>query len=785
LSSTTASPSDADVERLRKRLDRERLARLQGEAIAEKTTRELYEKQRELQLLEAIAAAANEASTVEEAMQAAVVSICGYTGWPVGHAYLLADDNRRLISTAIWHLAEPDRFSAFRDITEATSFEAGVGLPGRVLASGNPAWIMDVNLDDNFPRAQQAKNIGIKAGFGFPVRSGSEVMAVLEFFATKALEPNDQLLTTMDSIGTQLGRVIERRRWEKALMASEQQYRLLFERNQAGVYRTTLHGEVLACNVALARMLGLSSPEEVLVTSALQYYWDPKERERFLAQLQEVGSVANFELQLRRQDGTEMWILENANLLPAKNGSDPVIEGTMVDITERKRAEEMARHMAYHDYLTGLPNRALFDDRLSVALAQAKRHDEGLALMSLDLDRFKLFNDTLGHATGDTIIKAVAGRLSRVVRGGDTVARVGGDEFLLLLTSVEDGDSGAKIAQKVLRIFDRPFRVEGLDLHGTASIGISLYPHDGDDGEALMRNADAAMYRAKETGRNNYQLYAPAMNVRAAERLTLENDMRAGLKRREFEVFYQPQVNIETGRIVGTEALVRWNHPSRGVLGPNEFIPLAEETGLIVHLGEWVLRNACRQVRGWHKRGLPDVRLAVNISMRQFQRREFVDTVRAILLETGLEPRLLELEITESIAMQDEEQTIATLRRLRDLGVRISIDDFGTGYSSLKYLKDMPIDALKIDQSFVRDLTTNVNDAAIAINIIAIAHSLQLSVIAEGVETGEQLDFLKTKRCDEFQGYLCKKPIPAASFVKLLADQTMGSPAVFRSSRPI
>ena len=300
-----------------------------------------------------------------------------------------------------------------------------------------------------------------------------------------------------------------------------------------------------------------------------------------------------------------------------------------------------------------------------------------------------------------------------------------------------------------------------------------------------MRNADAAMYRAKETGRNNYQLYAPAMNVRAAERLTLENDMRAGLKRREFEVFYQPQVNIETGRIVGTEALVRWNHPSRGVLGPNEFIPLAEETGLIVHLGEWVLRNACRQVRGWHKRGLPDVRLAVNISMRQFQRREFVDTVRAILLETGLEPRLLEPEITESIAMQDEEQTIATLRRLRDLGVRISIDDFGTGYSSLKYLKDMPIDALKIDQSFVRDLTTNVNDAAIAINIIAIAHSLQLSVIAEGVETGEQLDFLKTKRCDEFQGYLCKKPIPAASFVKLLADQTMGSPAVFRSSRPI
>jgi diguanylate cyclase (GGDEF)-like protein/PAS domain S-box-containing protein len=777
LSGSTTS-SDAELGRLRKRLEREKIARLQGEAIAESSTRQLYEKQRELQLTETIAAAANEASAVEEAMQAAVTSICRYTGWPVGHAYLLSEDQRRLVSTTIWHLSEPDRFAAFRDITEATNFERGVGLPGRVLASGNPAWIMDVNLDDNFPRAKQAENTGIKAGFGFPVRSGSEVTAVLEFFATEALEPNDQLLATMDSIGTQLGRVIERRRWEKALMASEQQYRLLFERNQAGVFRTTVDGYVLACNTALARMLGLSSPEELLASSALQYYCDPKERDRFLTQLREDGSIANFELRLRRPDGTEFWILENANLLPAKNGVDSVIEGTMVDITERKRAEELARHMAYHDYLTGLPNRALFDDRLSVALAQAKRHDDGLALMSLDLDRFKLFNDTLGHAAGDTVIKAVAMRLTKVLRGGDTVARVGGDEFLLLLTSVDDAESGAKIAQKVLRIFDRPFKVEGLELHGTASIGISLFPHDGDDGETLMRNADAAMYRAKETGRNNYQLYAPVMNVRAAERLTLENDMRLALKRREFEIYYQPQVNIDTGRIVGCEALVRWNHPSRRMLGPNEFIPLAEETGLIVHLGEWVLRNACRQVHRWQERGLPDVRLAVNISMRQFQRREFVDTVREILIETGFEPGLLELEITESIAMQDEEQTISTLRRLRDLGVRISIDDFGTGYSSLKYLKDMPIDALKIDQSFVRDLTTNGNDAAIAINIIAIAHSLQLSVIAEGVETGEQLAFLKAKRCDEFQGYLCKKPMPAASFAKLLSHQTTDSSSV-------
>jgi diguanylate cyclase (GGDEF)-like protein/PAS domain S-box-containing protein len=766
--------SHPDVERWRKRLEREKAARLETEAIAETTTRELYEKQQELLLLQEIAAAANEASTVEDALQAAVDGVCSFTGWPVGNAYLAADDGSgELVPSGVWHLSEPTKFAAFKTITDATRFQAGIGLPGRVLASGIPAWIMDVNRDDNFPRAKQAIDIGVKAGFGFPVRAGKEIVAVLEFFSAEPAEPNDRLLVTMDHIGTQLGRVIERTRAEHALQASEAQYRLLFERNLAGVYRTTIAGKVLSCNPALARILGYDSAEELLSTPVLQRYPDPVERERLLAQLHESGSVAGYEVRLRRKDDKEIWVLENATLTRAKEGSDSVIEGTVIEITERKQAEDMIRYMAYHDYLTRLPNRALFQDRLTVALAQARRHREGMALMSLDLDRFKLVNDTLGHAAGDALLKAVGDRLLRTVREGDTVARVGGDEFLILLTGVDHPEYGAKVARKILAAFGRPFRIEGRQLHATASVGISLYPHDGDEADVLARNADAAMYRAKETGRNNYQLYAPAMNVRAAERLALENDLWLALKRGEFEVYYQPQVKIDTGQIVGAEALLRWNHPIRGVVSPDEFIPAAEETGMIVRIGEWVLRNACREVNEWIVKGLQPIRLAVNISMRQFQSRDFVETVERALKDTGFDPRLLELEITESIAMQDEEQTIRILQSLREMGLRISIDDFGTGYSSLKYLKDLPIHALKIDQSFIRELTTNVNDAMIASNIIAIAHSLNLSVIAEGVETGDQLDFLKDKRCDEFQGYLCKRPMAAESFVRLLAQREL------------
>jgi diguanylate cyclase (GGDEF)-like protein/PAS domain S-box-containing protein len=722
-------------------------------------------------LLQEITVAANEAASIEESLQVALDRVCEYTGWPVGHALLLDLGAGELISSAIWHLSDPGRFELFRRITEDFRFASGVGLPGRVLSTGEPAWIMDVNTDPNFPRAKQAKDIDVKAGFAFPVLAGRQVAAVLEFFSPEALPPDDRLLSVMATIGAQLGRAMERSRADEALRSSEEQYRLLFERNLAGVYRTTVDGRILACNLSLARIMGHETPEELLTGSAADYYDDPRQRIAFLNTLRSNGTVTNFEVRLRRKDGSELWALENATFLDSKDESGAIIEGTIMDITDRKRAEEAVRHMAYHDVLTGVPNRALFQDRFSVALAQARRTGQPFAVMSLDLDRFKLFNDLLGHDVGDELLKTVANRLISCLREGDTVARVGGDEFLILIPGTEEAEDAAKVAEKVLNALNLPIVLVGREHHAGVSIGISLYPHDGDDGDTLVKKADAAMYHAKALGRNNYQLYAAAMNVRASERLALESDLRRALDREELIVYYQPRISVETGRIVGAEALVRWRHPARGLVSPGEFIPIAEETGLIVRLGEWVLRTACAQLKAWEGQHPDNFRLSVNISMRQFQQPDFISMVERALNDAGIGPGLLELEITESIAMKDAEFTIQVLRRLRAMGIHISIDDFGTGYSSLKYLKDLPIDALKIDQSFIRDLADSENDAKIARNIIAMGHTLSLSVIAEGVESKDQLQFLKKNRCDEFQGFLCRKPVHPREFRRMFTSK--------------
>ncbi len=435
---------------------------------------------------------------------------------------------------------------------------------------------------------------------------------------------------------------------------------------------------------------------------------------------------------------------------------------------ENLRQKETILHLAYHDALTDLPNRTLFEDRLTVALAQAHRRNQMLPVMFLDLDRFKQVNDMAGHAMGDKLLRSVAERLAGLVREGDTVARVGGDEFTLLSPEVAGVEDTVEIAERVLKVFQQPWALDGHEFHVTTSVGIAMYPNDGEDAESLLRNADTAMYRAKEQGRNNYQLYTPAMNARIAERLAVENSLRHGLVSGEFAVHYQPQVNIDTGQIVGAEALVRWQHPERGLVLPAEFIPVAEETGLIVPLGEWVLRTACAQNRAWQEAGLPPLRVAVNLSARQFQQRDLKSMVAQVLGETGLDPHCLQLEITEGVAMQDAEFTITMLRELRGMGIQIAIDDFGTGHSSLSYLRRLPIDVVKIDRSFVCDLTTDPNDAAIASTIVAMAHNLKLRVIAEGVETEEQLTFLKEQQCDEFQGYLFSKPVPAEKLEKIV-----------------
>ncbi len=436
-------------------------------------------------------------------------------------------------------------------------------------------------------------------------------------------------------------------------------------------------------------------------------------------------------------------------------------------IAELKSAEEHLMYMSVHDALTGLPNRMLFNDRLHMELAHAERNHQMLAVMFLDLDRFKLVNDTLGHAMGDRLLKRVADRLKSCVRKSDTVARMGGDEFCFLLPEIAQPEDAVKIAKKILKALKKPWRLGGQEFYITPSIGIAVYPNDGQDADTLMKNADTAMYRAKEQG-NNYQLYTAEMSDQNMERLTSEIALRRALERQEFVIHYQPQINTETGQIIGMEALVRWEHPERGTVFPAEFIPYAEETGLIVPIGEWVLRTACAQNKAWQDAGFPPLRVTVNLSARQFQQKDLVETVDRILKETGLDPRWLELEITETVAMQDVEHTISTLRELRDLGVRIAIDDFGTGYSSFNYLKYFPNHTLKIDKSFVRDVTEGREDAAITKAIIALAQNLNLKVIAEGVETEEQLAFLKRQQCNEIQGYLFSRPLPAEEFTRML-----------------
>jgi diguanylate cyclase (GGDEF)-like protein/PAS domain S-box-containing protein len=487
-------------------------------------------------------------------------------------------------------------------------------------------------------------------------------------------------------------------------------------------------------------------------------------------------ALTDYENRYRRKDGSIVDMLWSAWW----SESDRAVFAMARDITERKRAEY---HLAYYDSLTELPNRALFEDRLPQAITLARRNHQKLAVMLLDLDRFKTINDTLGHPVGDQLLRGVAERLSSRLRGSDTVARFAGDGFALLLTQINRTEDAARIAQRIensavevaqgiLGILRSPFDFDGQELYVTASIGIGVFPNDGRDTQALLQNAGAALSRVKEQGGNAYQFYAVDMNAKALQQLTLENGLRRALEREEFVLHYQPQVDINSGRVVAVEALIRWEHPELGFVSPADFIPLAESNGLIIPIGEWTLRTACKQAQIWRKGGLP-LRMSVNLSARQFEQPDLLEMVDRVLRETGLDPSHLEFEITESAVMKNAERAIDTLHRLKKMQIQIAIDDFGSGYSSLSYLKRFPIDRLKIDQSFVREATADSTDAAIIMAIITLAQNLRLKVIAEGVETDEQLRFLRLLRCDEIQGYLFSKPLPADALETLLLE---GSP---------
>jgi len=551
------------------------------------------------------------------------------------------------------------------------------------------------------------------------------------------------------------------------LLTSEERFRDLVENISEVIFTLDKDGRVTYVSPVVEQIAGFS-PAEVVGRSIAGFIHPHDLSSIESSQAMVSGILEPSEFRILTKTGETRWVRTSSR--PILDGDRVVgLRAVLVDITDRKQAENQARYVAYHDELTGLPNRRLLGDRLTMALAQRRRDNRPLAIMFLDLDHFKLVNDTVGHAMGDQLLQRVAERLTSIIREGDTVARLGGDEFTVLQPEVSGVKDACEIAERILERFRMPWVLAGHEFHATASIGLAMYPQDGEDAETLLRNADTAMYRAKDQGRDNFQLFVSAMNVDVRRRVTLESELRHALSHGELAVFYQPQVDADTRQIVGMEALARWQHPERGILHAAEFIPLAEETGLTVPLGEWVLRTACAQNKAFQEAGLPPVRVAVNLSSRQFQDPRLADMVAQVLKETGLDAQYLDLEITEGTAMRDIEFTIKMLSELRGMGVHISIDDFGTGYSSLAYMRTLPVDSVKIDRSFVSDAPVNPQDAAILSAIVALARTLNLRVVAEGIETAEQLAVVKERKCHEAQGYLFSEAVPAQAMERLLA----------------
>lgn len=558
--------------------------------------------------------------------------------------------------------------------------------------------------------------------------------------------------------------ITARKKSTNALREAERRYYNLFENAIEGIFRTTRGGQFLDANPALARIFGFDSPIELIRMHKdlhAQLYVQPGRRAEFISLVETHGSVSGFESQIYRRNGEIIWISENARAVFDDDGELVCFEGTIEDVTERKLYQARIEQQAKYDTLTGLANRSLLNERLQQAVESAAAHNTRLAVVFVDLDRFKFINDSLGHHVGDDLLRAIAARLKANIRDGDTVARLGGDEFVLLINGQREPNAVALMLERLLDDISQPWSIPQGDFTFTCSMGVALYPDDGDSAETLLKHADSAMYRAKETGRNNFQFFTAQLNALITERLDLENKLRRALERQQFELNYQPRIDMRTGEIIGVEALIRWHAGDDQPVAPSRFIPIAEEIGLIAPIGKWVLKTACAQNKAWQDAGLPPLVVSVNVSARQFRQDDLVRTIADVLRETALEARYLEIELTESAVMHDAEQFVAMLNELNDLGVQIAIDDFGTGYSSLSYLKRFPVDRLKVDRSFVQDIATDSDDATIVRTIIALGHNLGLKVVAEGVETEQQLQFLRENDCDELQGYLYGMPLAA------------------------
>ncbi|SMC18459.1 PAS domain S-box-containing protein/diguanylate cyclase (GGDEF) domain-containing protein [Andreprevotia lacus DSM 23236] len=570
--------------------------------------------------------------------------------------------------------------------------------------------------------------------------------------------------------------ISERRLAEEAIIKSEQQLRLALEASSTGLFDMPLDNRRNAVtSPEYDRLLGFEPGELIETFDKWKEQLHVADRDMVIGAFRDyyTGASQQFSIEFRRKvkSGGHRWFQSQGRFVEFDSRNRPTrLIGTMTDITERKEAQERITELANFDSVTGLANRNLLRDELRLAVASSERFGRKLAVLFLDLDRFKTINDSLGHAAGDQVLNQVAERLRKIVRRSDILARLGGDEFVLVLTELKDAMQAGDTAEHLLQTFAEPFELEAGGFATTTSIGISVYPDDGNDPDTLIRNADVAMYQAKSSGRNNFQYFTADMNVRASERLELETSMRHALTNGEFELYYQPQVSLKDNRVIGAEALIRWNHPEQGLISPAKFIPVAEESRMIVPIGNWVLQEACRHAAAWQAAGLPPITIAVNLSPLQLHQSNLLDIVSDAMSSAGLAPQYLEIEVTESVVMQEVEHVMAMLHGIKRLGVKLSIDDFGTGYSSLSYLKRFAFDKLKVDQSFVRDLASDANDAAIVLAIIGLGKTLGMSVLAEGVETPLQLEFLRRAQTDSIQGYLFSRPLNASEFRKLLGN---------------
>lgn len=562
-------------------------------------------------------------------------------------------------------------------------------------------------------------------------------------------------------------------------MNMESKYKNLVEESMSGLY-IHINGQLDYVNPVYAQIFGYMQ-SEILNMNFLDLF-HPNDRLLILDHLRKLtdGEITKSEYQVRgiKKDQSIIYIDVHEHVKEA-NGRNLSVYGTLFDRTEARRemeplqmpnqAEDMIQYLAYHDSLTDLPNRRLFTHRLNKVLEEAKAQQTKLAVIFLDIDGFKTINDSFGHDAGDQLLKAIAKRLVHCVRRDDTVARIGGDEFMFLLPKIHNLANAKIIARKILNVFKQPFKLNENKIHITPSVGVSIFPIHGEDANTLIKRSDTAMYYAKEQGKNNYQLYTEDLETQSLERRVLENDLRKAIFENGIELYYQPKIDIDTGQIVGMETLVRWQHQEFGIIPPSKFIPIAEETGMIIPLGDLILRTACKQNKAWQQQGYLPLRMSVNLSPVQFKQKNIVENIIGILNETGLGAGWLELEITEMTILENIEEATEKIQQLKEKGIYVSIDDFGTGYSFLSYLKECSIDSLKIDQSFIRGLSNHLNDQAVVSAIISIAHNLNLNVIAEGVETAEQMTFLRKNGCKEVQGYLFSRPVNAEQFESILS----------------